>query len=351
MKFHKANDAYEAWLHSQCDVVEDDLQHKHKRMKHNAFVFLRATFFRWASTIEVLCPELAGAPAVLSIGDAHVENFGTWRDIEGRLVWGANDFDEAALIAYPFDLVRLATSVQLAPDLAVDRADCCNAILDSYREGIAAPLPFVLDEHHAWLRTRVVCLDDKRAKFWDEINELPRAVPPEAVRVALVSALPSGAQRVRFAARSAGGGSLGRPRYVAIADWRGGNVLREAKALVPSGWDWAHDNPDATSRFLDLALATTRAPDPYMTVVAGFIIRRLAADSHKAELGDHPGSQLQAKLLHAMGRELGALHAVTADVAAVLKDLHERDADWLESASEVAGEAVKADFADWASAD
>ena len=30
-----------------------------------------------------------------------------------------------------------------------------------------------------------------------------------------------------------GGGSLGRPRYVAVAYWRGGQVLREAKALVP----------------------------------------------------------------------------------------------------------------------
>ena len=31
----------------------------------------------------------------LSVGDLHVENFGTWRDSEGRLIWGINDFDEA----------------------------------------------------------------------------------------------------------------------------------------------------------------------------------------------------------------------------------------------------------------
>jgi uncharacterized protein (DUF2252 family) len=24
-----------------------------------------------------------------------VENFGAWRDVEGRLIWGINDFDEA----------------------------------------------------------------------------------------------------------------------------------------------------------------------------------------------------------------------------------------------------------------
>jgi hypothetical protein len=37
--------------------------------------------------------------------------------------------------------------------------------------------------------------------------------------------------------RVKGGGSLGRARYVAIAEWRGGHILREAKAIVPSAWD------------------------------------------------------------------------------------------------------------------
>ena len=29
------------------------------------------------------------APQVLSVGDLHLENFGTWRDADGRLVWGS----------------------------------------------------------------------------------------------------------------------------------------------------------------------------------------------------------------------------------------------------------------------
>ena len=43
----------------------------------NSFVFLRATFFRWAKQIEALCAELETAPRVLSVGDTHTENFGT----------------------------------------------------------------------------------------------------------------------------------------------------------------------------------------------------------------------------------------------------------------------------------
>ncbi len=59
------------------------------------------------------------APQVLAVGDMHLENFGTWRDADGRLVWGVNDFDEAAVMPYPLDLVRLAASIRLAPKLRV----------------------------------------------------------------------------------------------------------------------------------------------------------------------------------------------------------------------------------------
>src|SRR3954447_17341119 len=115
MSLENDTERYEAWLRTQCHVVDDALDHKHDRMRKNAFVFLRATYYRWAGKIEAWCPELRDAPAVPAIGDTHTENFGTWRDSEGRLVWGVNDFDEAASMPYPLDLVRLATSAILAP--------------------------------------------------------------------------------------------------------------------------------------------------------------------------------------------------------------------------------------------
>jgi Uncharacterized protein conserved in bacteria (DUF2252) len=352
MSFQHVNDSFEEWLRERCaalgcSVVETDLQRKHKRMKKDAFVFLRATFFRWAGRIEALCPDLANAPAVLSIGDLHIENFGTWRDDEGRLVWGVNDFDEASVIAYPFDLVRLATSARLAPGRTIGGRQTCVAILRGYKDGLAHPRPGVLDEHDLWLRPLVNCTDDERVKFWREIDTLMAADPPSAVSVALVSGLPSGAANVRFARRTAGGGSLGRPRFVAIADWRGGRVVREAKALVPSAWDWAHGSPFAPSPFADLATAATRAPDPYLTVTAGFVIRRLAPDSQKAELGDKAGAELRERLLEAMGREIGSLHAATADVQAIQKDMRRREPDWLHAASKIADSAVTDDFKSW----
>jgi uncharacterized protein (DUF2252 family) len=77
MSFRKDNDEYEDWLAKQCDVVEEDITYKHHRMKKSAFIFLRATYFRWPKKIPTLCPELMDAPQVLSVGDLHLENFGT----------------------------------------------------------------------------------------------------------------------------------------------------------------------------------------------------------------------------------------------------------------------------------
>jgi len=93
--FPTANRRYERWLATVTTVDQRALRHKHEAMRNGPFPFLRATFHRWAQQWPQLCADLADAPVVLSIGDLHVDNFRTWRDGEDRLVWGANDFDEA----------------------------------------------------------------------------------------------------------------------------------------------------------------------------------------------------------------------------------------------------------------
>src|SRR5881296_1312934 len=114
MNIFAATRAYEQWMARQISIVKPDLAHKHRRMAESAFVFLRGTFYQWVQLWPSVCPSLASAPEVASVGDLHVENFGTWRDLEGRLVWGVNDVDEACVVPYTQDLVRLATSAVLA---------------------------------------------------------------------------------------------------------------------------------------------------------------------------------------------------------------------------------------------
>src|SRR6195256_3247361 len=109
-----ATRSYERWMADFIPVVRADLRYKHERMDADLITFLRATFYRWAQVWPDVCADLATAPAVLAVGDTHVENFGTWRDAEGRLVWGINDFDEAHTLPYTIDLSRLATSAVIA---------------------------------------------------------------------------------------------------------------------------------------------------------------------------------------------------------------------------------------------
>ena len=114
MKIFKATRKYESWLHEELDVFEQDLALKHQLLAKDPFIFLRGTFYRWMQIFPEVCRKAADAPTVLSVGDLHASNFGTWRDAGGQLIWGINDFDEAAPLPYTQDLVRLAASVELA---------------------------------------------------------------------------------------------------------------------------------------------------------------------------------------------------------------------------------------------
>src|SRR6187551_1231786 len=46
-------------------------------------------------------------------GDLHAENFGTYMNSDGRLVFNVNDFDEAYVGPFSWDLKRFAASVAL----------------------------------------------------------------------------------------------------------------------------------------------------------------------------------------------------------------------------------------------
>src|SRR5215468_4563497 len=114
MNIVKSTRLFEEWLARYTNVVKQDLRLKHAKMKLATFPFLRATYYRWAQLWPELCSDESKAPRVLAVGDLHIENFGTWRDVEGRLIWGVNDFDEAWPLPYTNDLIRLATSALLA---------------------------------------------------------------------------------------------------------------------------------------------------------------------------------------------------------------------------------------------
>src|SRR5579863_520085 len=227
MNVVKATRRFELWLSQHTQLVKPDLLLKHQRMADSPFPFLRATFYRWMQIWPEICSELAKAPQVLAVGDLHVENFGTWREIEGRLVWGVNDFDEAAVLPYTVDLVRLATSAVLAiaeGHLALKAKDACAAILDGYRESLVENgCPFVLEEEHGWLRQ--IATNELRdpVHFWGKMDSLPKfkGPVPQSAKEALERLMPEQGLSYKAVRRVAGLGSLGHIRVVAIAECHG----------------------------------------------------------------------------------------------------------------------------------
>jgi len=360
MDIRAANRDYERWLTAQLqgDIVAADLKTKHKKMRESAFAFLRATYWRWAETILAVCPDLADAPATLAVGDIHLENFGTWRDQEGRLIWGVNDYDEAAEMPYILDLIRLATSAVLASSVSrLSLKAICASVLDGYERGIDTPEAFVLDRQHMWLRTRFVVGEAERAMFWQKIENQYRdllakknaAQPPAAYRKLFAEALPEPAIALAYWRRTAGTGSLGRPRWLGYGTWRGGPLLREGKALVPSGWTRAQGGA-ARLRLNDIAGGRYRSPDPWYTATGNILVRRLSPNNRKIDVTDRrDGSRLlQPDLLWAMGRDLAAVHLGARDRRdAVAKDLATRKRRWFRSSVENAAEFVGREFAEW----
>jgi hypothetical protein len=350
----QANEAYEGWLRKQLDgeIVESDLREKWDKMAEGPFPFLRAMYWRWAETILDICPNLAAAPPVLAVGDIHLENFGTWRDADGRLVWGVNDFDEAAEMPYPLDLVRLATSAMLArPSRDFSSKDICASILKGYDSGLADPWPFVLDEKRAWLRDLVVVPEEDRAQFWTKMDELKKSKkgPAERYRDAIMGAMPDKTCEItKFSRRRAGTGSLGRPRWVGIADWHGAPVVREAKALVQSGWTRIPGRGSPSLRCEEIALGRYRAPDAWYNVIDATVVRRLSPNNRKIEVVDEPGALLDPRMLRAMGRELANIHLGTGDARkAIKRDLSRRKRGWLREAAGDAMKFVRGEYKEW----
>ena len=352
MDLHQSTRAYERWMAQQIPVVRRDLQLKHQRMAESAFVFLRGTFYRWLQRWPTVCPSAADAPVVASVGDLHVENFGTWRDAEGRLVWGVNDVDEACRLPYTNDLVRVATSAMLAAEhghFALSPRTIAAAVLDGYTTSLErGGRALVLAERRRWLRKIALGRLRDPISYWPKLTMLPTATDP-AARPVLESALPDRRMPIRIVKRVAGVGSLGRPRFVAIGEWRGGIVAREAKALLPSAAVWATGRQRCDVEHETLLARAVRAIDPCFRVDRGWIVRRLAPDCSRIELEHLPRAQDEEKLLRAMGWEAANIH-LGQRTPGIRRDLVSRPRRWLERAAAAMRDDVAEVWREWVDA-
>jgi hypothetical protein len=354
----EATTAYEDWLARHCELHHPDLEYKHDQMAdpEDPFRYFRGTYYRWATLWPTACPDEAAAPRVLAVGDLHPENFATWRDEDGRLCWGVNDFDEADELPYTNDLIRLAAGVRIAKKggyLVVKFGWACRAILAGYRETLeAGGVPFVLEERHPELRAVAMASERDPVKFWKKLTAVlsdPPADPPDGVRAALSGTFPAAglAPDWRFRAR-VGMGSLGKPRYVALAEWAGGWIAREAKAVTPPATAWATDRAGATSRAAAAVGQAIRCPDPFYHPGPEWVTRRLAPRCSRIEVETLASAEDVLRVLWAMGAEAANVHIGTPGaVDAILQDLSTRPRKWLPTAARAASKAILQDWQAW----
>jgi hypothetical protein len=348
----RATDGYEKWMKECTAVIDSDLRLKHVQMKESAFLFLRGTFYRWAQIWPAVGGELSRAPKVLAVGDLHVNSFGTWRDAEGRLCWGVDDFDEAYPLAYTNDLVRLAASLKIVVDaesLSVKFKDGCEVILDGYRQSLrAGGYPVVLAEQEQKLGKLGVDSFKPPTDFWGKLNQLPaihHPLPAKAKR-ALEKTLPEPRMAYKVVRRQAGLGSLGQQRFVAIGMWQGGFVAREAKATVPSACSWLLDEAGSQQSFYERTIrSAVRSPDPFQLIDGSWLIRRLSPDSNPIDIQTLPKHRDEQLLLHSMGAEAANVHLGSKrQIAAIQKDLRSRKSDWLRNAATEMAQIVEKDW-------
>ena len=108
-----------------------------ERMSESAFAFFRATAGGMAD--DLAAGARTGIDVMIS-GDAHLTNFGLYATPERRLVFDLNDFDEAGIGPWEWDVKRLATSLDLvmrgreASDR--DRTEAVAGVVSAYRDAL-----------------------------------------------------------------------------------------------------------------------------------------------------------------------------------------------------------------------
>ncbi len=345
---------FEKWAGRHVNLIASDVKLKHSLMAQSPFPFFRATFYRWAQWWPIICPQLAQAPQALAVGDLHIENFGTWRDIEGRLIWGVNDFDEAWPAAYTVDVVRLVTSAYLAiqsEHLTLNRKAAFRAIEQGYRDCMAkGGAPFILAEHHRWLR--LLALNELRdpVVFWKKIIACPKYKGdlPKDVWKLVHTSLPLRTLHYELKSRIAGLGSLGHPRVMALATWDGAHVVREAKQLTPSAWIWARHLHDSNILSRKLVESAVRIRDPHVHFASHWVVRRLAPDCSHIEIETLPTDRDEEKLSYYMGWETANMHLGSPSaVPAIKRDLAHRKGRWLHKAAKAMMQVTLDDWKMW----
>jgi len=112
----KKRDAVKAIRQWNSALTPADRHHKYCLMSESDFVFYRGTnHLFWEDFANDKRLKRFGDRKTRTWlqGDMHAENMGVFENDRGEVVYGVNDFDDAVIADYQFDLWRMATSIAL----------------------------------------------------------------------------------------------------------------------------------------------------------------------------------------------------------------------------------------------
>ena len=234
---------------------------KYAGMRTDAFRFLRGTCHLFYERMTEGRLALDG-PRVWICGDLHLENLGTYLGDDGLTYFDVNDFDEAALAPFQWDIMRLATSVLVgAPTIGLTKAaggSMARLLVETYFEELAAGKPRWLERRTAtgpiaelieklrkrdgakFIGKRTETVDGALRLLIDSKRALAVTAEDRRDLTAFFATLAKSTPSLQtlslldVARRIAGTGSLGVGRYVLLVEGPGGPDLLDLKAVLPS---------------------------------------------------------------------------------------------------------------------
>jgi hypothetical protein len=171
---------------------------------------------------------------------------------------------------------------------------------------------------------------------------------PKRYLAAIRDAMPEPRLAIKTARRTAGTGSLGRPRWLGTAGWRGAPVIREAKALTMSAWSRVHARGESKVLAGVIASGRFRPLDPCYQIKDNVLVRRLSPNNRKVEVEKGKSILFSRDMLQIMGFELANVHLGTAEYRdAIQRDLEKRKRRWLIANARKAAEATMREYKAW----
>ncbi len=240
------------------------LSMKYTKMAQSPFIFLRGACHLFYDTLPN-SQLFRDAPLTWCCGDLHFENFGSYKGDNRQVYFDINDYDEAALAPFTWDIIRLLTSIQCGADALnatpAQSVEVSQSCLDAYRNALINGKPLWIEretsiglvndlltglqerDRAAFLDKRTIRKGGRRSLKLDGVRALPASDMQKQTVVEFMDGFAATQPNPKFfqvldvACRIAGTGSLGVARFVVLVEGKGspdGNYLLDIKEAKPS---------------------------------------------------------------------------------------------------------------------